>query len=81
MSASELDGYGLLSLEEVQVTLTLTFAVRGDLKVVLMCPSGTRSALAEPRSEDRYGVGVRFGVAQFKGICKKELFLCGGVRF
>ena len=41
-----------LTVEWVEVTFTATHTYRGDLEVVLVSPSGTRSILAEQRFED-----------------------------
>lgn len=47
-----LDGYQLLSLEYVQVTMTLSHERRGDLEIRLVCPSNTYSVIGAARPLD-----------------------------
>lgn len=44
--------HGLLTLEYVQVTVTIAAEIRGNIVVNLTCPSGTASALATKRPRD-----------------------------
>jgi len=45
-------GTPVLYLEHVQVLATVRFGKRGDLKLTLISPSGTRSVLLPPRPQD-----------------------------
>lgn len=45
-------GTPVLYLEHVQVLATVRFGKRGDLKLTLYSPSGTRSTLLPPRPQD-----------------------------
>jgi len=49
-----LAGYSLHTLEYVHVTVTLTHERRGDVELVLVCPSGTTSIIGATRSLDKY---------------------------
>uniref|UniRef100_A0A7E4ZQC0 P/Homo B domain-containing protein n=1 Tax=Panagrellus redivivus TaxID=6233 RepID=A0A7E4ZQC0_PANRE len=46
------DGTPVTYLEHVQVLLTIRFGKRGDLKLTLYSPAGTRSVLLPPRPQD-----------------------------
>ncbi|XP_077985620.1 proprotein convertase subtilisin/kexin type 7-like [Glandiceps talaboti] len=43
----------LSTLEHVQVTVSISHEVRGDLEIHLICPSGTTSVIASQRREDK----------------------------
>ena len=47
-------GYSLHTLEYVHVSVSLTHECRGDVELVLVCPSGTTSVIAATRSLDKY---------------------------
>jgi len=51
-----LDGYSLHTLEYVHVSVSLTHEWRGDVELVLVCPSGTRSIIGATRVLDKYVV-------------------------
>ncbi|KAG0724673.1 Proprotein convertase subtilisin/kexin type 7 [Chionoecetes opilio] len=53
-----LRNYALTTLEFVQVRVTVQHQYRGSLRVVLVCPSGTRSTLAAPREADNSTKGL-----------------------
>lgn len=55
---STLGSYALATLEFVQVQVSLQHQYRGSLKIVLVCPSGTRSTLAAPREADNSSKGL-----------------------
>ncbi|XP_066938993.1 proprotein convertase subtilisin/kexin type 7-like isoform X2 [Macrobrachium rosenbergii] len=54
-----IEGYALRSLEFVQVRVTIEHEYRGSLKIILICPSGTRSILATPRDADNSTKGFK----------------------
>ncbi|KAK7081334.1 Proprotein convertase subtilisin/kexin type 7 [Halocaridina rubra] len=56
---SMLAGYALESLEFVQARVNIEHEYRGSLKVILICPSGTRSTLAAPRDADNSTKGLK----------------------
>ena len=47
-------GYSLHTLEYVHVSVSLTHKRRGDVELVLVCPSGTTSVIGARRSLDKY---------------------------
>nr|CDJ84259.1 unnamed protein product [Haemonchus contortus] len=51
-------GTPILYLEHVQVHVTVKFEKRGDLKLTLYSPSGTRSVLLPPRPQDSSSHGL-----------------------
>ncbi|CAL4107346.1 unnamed protein product [Meganyctiphanes norvegica] len=53
-----LKGYALNILEFVQVRVTVEHEFRGALEVSMVCPSGTHSTLASPRSSDNSSAGL-----------------------
>ncbi|KAM4589490.1 proprotein convertase subtilisin/kexin type 7 [Fundulus diaphanus] len=53
VSAADLDLSGMRTLEHVAVTVTITHPCRGNVEIVLLCPSGMRSLIGAPRSIDR----------------------------
>ncbi|XP_050720497.1 uncharacterized protein LOC127000612 isoform X2 [Eriocheir sinensis] len=53
-----LGSYALTTLEFVQVRVTVEHQYRGSLKIILICPSGTRSTLAAPREADNSTKGL-----------------------
>ncbi|KAK3107542.1 hypothetical protein FSP39_016971 [Pinctada imbricata] len=53
VTESRIHGYDLFALEQMLVTVTIDHPCRGQLGVVLICPSGTRSVIGSPRSLDR----------------------------
>ena len=57
-SVSDADVGDLAYLEHVQVTVTITHSLRGDLVVDLVSPSGTTSRLATRRSSDKSAAGL-----------------------
>ncbi len=44
-------------LEHVEAIISVNFARRGDLKITLVSPNGTRSVILPPRREDRTNAG------------------------
>ncbi|KAK2185428.1 hypothetical protein NP493_237g03008 [Ridgeia piscesae] len=52
-----LDGYNLMSLEYVHVTVTLKHEQRGDLEIRLRCPSKTESLIGATRTQDKSKAG------------------------
>ncbi|XP_065213884.1 neuroendocrine convertase 1-like [Planococcus citri] len=46
-------------LEHVQLDITLSYSVRGDLQIKLISPSGVVAHVLEPRPEDRSPDGIR----------------------
>ncbi|BFZ25448.1 hypothetical protein BsWGS_28487 [Bradybaena similaris] len=59
VSEAEIRGLGLFTLENVQLTLTLSHPCRGKIGVTLTSPSGTVSVLAAPRPKDNSTEGFR----------------------
>lgn len=51
-------GTPVLYLEHVQVITTIRYMKRGDLKITLFSPSGTRSMLLPPRPQDVNQIGI-----------------------
>ena len=49
-----LAGYGLETLEYVHVSVSLSHERRGDVELILVCPSGTTSIIGATRSLDKY---------------------------
>jgi len=49
-----LAGYSLHTLEYVHVSVSLSHKRRGDVELVLVCPSGTSSIIGAHRSLDKY---------------------------
>ena len=54
MTASDVEGYDLFVLENVQLVITITHPIRGDIQTVVICPSGTSSVVGAYRSLDRF---------------------------
>lgn len=54
-----LRGYALNILEFVQVRVTVEHEFRGAIEVSMVCPSGTHSTLASPRSTDNSSAGLQ----------------------
>lgn len=52
VSEEDIGGFDLLTLEHVQVTLSLEHPYRGYLEIRLTCPSGTQSVIGAPRKLD-----------------------------
>lgn len=52
VTEENIDGLNLYILEHVQLFITITHPRRGDLEIVLICPSSTHSILATPRKVD-----------------------------
>jgi len=48
-----LTGYSLNTLEYVHVSVSLSHERRGDVQVILVCPSGTTSVIGATRSLDK----------------------------
>ncbi|MED6243992.1 Proprotein convertase subtilisin/kexin type 7 [Ataeniobius toweri] len=53
VSAADLKPSGMQTLEHVAVTVTITHPCRGNLEIVLSCPSGLRSVIGARRPIDR----------------------------
>ena len=55
MSSNVLRGYALRTLEYVHVIVSLSHSRRGDVNLILVCPSGTSSVIgAARRLDDEY---------------------------
>ena len=54
VTASDVEGYDLFVLENVQLVITITHPIRGDIQTVVICPSGTSSVVGAYRSLDRF---------------------------
>jgi subtilisin-like proprotein convertase family protein len=54
VTASDVEGYDLFVLENVQLVVTITHPIRGDIQTVVICPSGTSSVVGAYRSLDRF---------------------------
>ena len=54
VSAADLRQSGMETLEHVAVTVTITHACRGNLEILLVCPSGMMSVIGARRAIDRY---------------------------
>ncbi|XP_033759157.1 proprotein convertase subtilisin/kexin type 7-like [Pecten maximus] len=52
VTEGDIGGFDLLTLEHVQVTLSLEHPYRGYLEIQLACPSGTKSVIGAPRRLD-----------------------------
>ncbi|KAM3615600.1 uncharacterized protein V6R79_004851 [Siganus canaliculatus] len=59
VSAADLSQSGLETLEHVTVTVTITHPCRGNLEVVLVCPSGMTSIIGARRANDKESYGYR----------------------
>lgn len=53
VTAADLKSSGMQTLEHVAVTVTITHPCRGNVEIVLLCPSGMRSVIGARRSIDR----------------------------
>ncbi|XP_038129311.1 proprotein convertase subtilisin/kexin type 7 [Cyprinodon tularosa] len=53
VSAADLKPSGMQTLEHVAVTVTITHPCRGNVEIVLLCPSGMKSIIGARRSIDR----------------------------
>ena len=74
MTKEKLDGFNLYTLEYVHATVTVTHARRGDVEVMLHCPSGTLSTLAATRKLDECVINSNIQnfykkTAQGEGVC------------
>jgi len=55
VSRSQLSGYALHTLEYVHVLVSLSHSRRGDVQLILVCPSGTSSVIGATRKlDDKY---------------------------
>lgn len=54
VSAADLNQSGMKTLEHVAVAVTITHPFRGNLEIVLVCPSGMTSVIGARRVLDRY---------------------------
>lgn len=54
VTGAMLAGYSLHTLEYVHVSVSLSHERRGDVELILVCPSGTTSVIAATRSLDKY---------------------------
>ncbi|KAI3354559.1 hypothetical protein L3Q82_019063 [Scortum barcoo] len=59
VSAADLRQSGMETLEHVAITVTITHPCRGDLEVVLVCPSGMTSVIGARRVMDRNSAGYQ----------------------
>uniref|UniRef100_A0A672IR18 P/Homo B domain-containing protein n=1 Tax=Salarias fasciatus TaxID=181472 RepID=A0A672IR18_SALFA len=59
VSAEELDQSGMETLEHVAVTVTITHPCRGNLEIMLVCPSGMTSIIGARRAIDRDAAGYQ----------------------
>ncbi|XP_033487448.2 proprotein convertase subtilisin/kexin type 7 [Epinephelus lanceolatus] len=59
VSAADLRQSGMETLEHVAVTVTITHPCRGNLEVVLVCPSGMTSVIGARRAIDRDPAGYQ----------------------
>ncbi|KAM9812997.1 proprotein convertase subtilisin/kexin type 7 [Syngnathus typhle] len=59
VTAADLALSGLQTLEHVAVTVTITHPCRGNLEIVLFCPSGISSVIAARRAVDRDSAGYQ----------------------
>ena len=55
VSAADLTESGMQTLEHVAVTVTITHPCRGNMEIVLICPSGMASVIGARRAVDRCG--------------------------
>ncbi|KAM8769614.1 proprotein convertase subtilisin/kexin type 7 isoform 1-T2 [Acanthopagrus schlegelii] len=59
VSAADLKRSGMETLEHVAVTVTITHPCRGNLEIVLVCPSGMTSIIGARRAIDRDPAGYQ----------------------
>lgn len=59
VSADDLRQSGMETLEHVAVTVTITHPCRGNVEVVLVCPSGMTSVIGARRAVDRDSAGYQ----------------------
>ncbi|KAM9318411.1 proprotein convertase subtilisin/kexin type 7 isoform 2-T3 [Pholidichthys leucotaenia] len=59
VSAADLRQSGMETLEHVAVTVTMTHPCRGNVEIVLMCPSGMTSVIGARRAIDRDAGGYQ----------------------
>ncbi|XP_022061499.2 proprotein convertase subtilisin/kexin type 7 [Acanthochromis polyacanthus] len=59
VSAADLKQSGMETLEHVAVTVTITHPCRGNVEIVLVCPSGMTSVIGARRAIDRDAAGYQ----------------------
>ncbi|TKS81358.1 Proprotein convertase subtilisin/kexin type 7 [Collichthys lucidus] len=59
VSAADLKQSGMETLEHVAVTVTITHPCRGNVEIVLVCPSGMTSVIGARRAIDRDSAGYQ----------------------
>lgn len=59
VTASDLSASGMHTLEHVSVTVTITHRCRGNVEVVLLCPSGMTSLIGARRTLDKDSSGYQ----------------------
>uniref|UniRef100_A0A3B5B2W7 Proprotein convertase subtilisin/kexin type 7 n=1 Tax=Stegastes partitus TaxID=144197 RepID=A0A3B5B2W7_9TELE len=59
VSAEDLRESGMQTLEHVAVTMTITHPCRGNVEIVLVCPSGMASVIGARRAIDRDAAGYQ----------------------
>ncbi|XP_069555104.1 proprotein convertase subtilisin/kexin type 7 [Brachyistius frenatus] len=59
VSAADLKQSGMETLEHVAVTVTITHPCRGNVEIVLICPSGITSVIGARRAVDRDTAGYQ----------------------
>ncbi|KAM9733294.1 proprotein convertase subtilisin/kexin type 7 [Menidia menidia] len=59
VTAADLKASGMVTLEHVAVTVTITHPCRGNVEVVLVCPSGMASVIGARRAIDRDAAGYQ----------------------
>ncbi|XP_054651117.1 proprotein convertase subtilisin/kexin type 7 isoform X3 [Dunckerocampus dactyliophorus] len=59
VTAADLEQSGMQTLEHVTVTVTITHPCRGNLEIVLFCPSGIPSVIGARRAVDRDSAGYQ----------------------
>ncbi|XP_035678736.1 proprotein convertase subtilisin/kexin type 7-like [Branchiostoma floridae] len=59
VTKQDADIHFLYSLEYVLVTVSISHSSRGNLELKLVCPSGTKSVIAAPRSKDKSKDGIK----------------------
>ncbi|KAM4565754.1 proprotein convertase subtilisin/kexin type 7 [Odontesthes bonariensis] len=59
VSAADLKQSGMETLEHVAVTVTITHPCRGNVEIVLVCPSGMTSVIGARRAMDRDAAGYQ----------------------
>ncbi|XP_032362407.1 proprotein convertase subtilisin/kexin type 7 [Etheostoma spectabile] len=77
VSAAELRQSGMETLEHVAVTITLTHPCRGNVEIVLVCPSGMTSVIGARRAIDRDSAGYQdwtFSTVRCWGESAKGLY-------